>query len=512
MGEYPKNPVEIAAKYLIENHNIKMKGKSLYMGSSRASNVTRELIQNDDLLDELGIFRHVKSSGFSPRDFNLSVIDELKATIEKKVNEEAFSLLEDEEDIQIDPKIFKIYKDIEEESDRNDRDKFLVLKEDHSIVKDVSISTYRHLVSEEIYQKLKPKIPLAYKRFDPYRINETLQDKKWMAVSDSLKMEVPHINTCKHPDWRYNRDLSARVTEDEKRFIESSFTSPEDLQYYIDAAYHTVIDKMWSYIMLFGIKGTGKTTLIEMLIPCIGKHNYRKAPQNALKKEFNGFKKDKRLILMDEMVANTDAAVNILKSDANKEFNVEEKSQVAESVQNFVSMWIATNNISDWKFTHDERRFSVIGLTDKTTIERGISDKWMSEFSQKIETEDWANAFFNYLEANRSKSFNTMSPYKSAIFWEVVYESLTAWQMRIVDEITLGEPSGDLAVSSLFDEKDKYTPANHKRIIDFLENYRHKGEKIGRYIKGKSVPSSFIRPNPKYMASENNNQTLNKEL
>tara|TARA_R110000868_G_C10972634_1_gene770614 strand:- start:4583 stop:6121 length:1539 start_codon:yes stop_codon:yes gene_type:complete len=512
MREYSKDPVEAVAQHLLDTSEIKLKGKSLYMGSSRASNITRDIVSNDALLDELGIFRYVKSSGFNSRDFNLSVIDMLKDHLDKAANEEAFSLLEDTDEPQIDPNIFKIYKDIEEESDRNDKDKFLVLKADHSIVKNVAISTYRHLVTEEVYTKIRSKIPLAYKKYNPYKINENLQDKKWMEYVESIKMELPHINECMHPSWRYNRDKDAKLTEEEIFFIESSFTSKSDLQYYIDSAYHTVIDKMWSYIMLFGIKGTGKTTLIEMMIPCVGRDNYRKAPQNALKKEFNGFKKNKRLILMDEMVANTDTAVNILKSDANKEFNVEEKSQISESVQNFVSMWIATNNISDWKFTHDERRFSVLGLTTKTTLERGISDDWMGEFSQKIETEYWANAFFNYLEANRSREFNTMSPYKSEAFWEVVYESLSAWQMQIVDTITLGEPMGDIKISSLFDEHDKYAPSTHKKIIDFLDNYRHKGDKLGNYIRGRSVSSSSIRPNEKYMAPVNDNMSLNKEL
>ena len=496
------DPVVILSEYLLNTNQFSLKGKTLYKGSLRTSNVVKDVVSNDELLDELGLFRHVKGSTFNSRDYNLSVIDHMKDTLTKKLNEKALSIL-DEDDVVADPSMFKIYKDIEEEVDRGDKDKFLVLKKDHSIVHDVSISTYRHLITEEMYQKIKPKIPLAYKKFDPYKINETIQDKKWMEFSDSFKMEMPYINTCKHPDWRYDRDLEAKITDEQKFFIESCFTSQSDLQYYIDAAYHTIVDKMWSYVMLYGIKGTGKTTLIEMLIPCIGTDNYRKAPQNALQKEFNGYKKNKRLILMDEMVANTDKAINILKSDANKEFNVEEKSQISESVKNFVSLWIATNNISDWKFTHDERRFSVLELTRESTEERGISNEWMSEFSQHIETPEWANAFFNYLEENRSKNFNTMRPYKTEAFWKVVYESLKPWQMKMVDEIVFGEKADEIELASLYDQHDKYQPATHKSVIDFLDNYRHRGEKIGEYTRGRSVRNSFIIPSEKYRATKN---------
>ena len=498
MDEYQKDPVIIVAEHLLKSDEFKIKGTTLYKGSSRSLNLVKPILSDDNLLDELGVFRHVKGSNFNANDFNASVKEAIKEHLFKQINDKAFSLLEDEDEAAIDPGLFKIYKDIEEETERSDKDKFLVLKSDHSIVKNVSISTYKHLITEEIYQKIRPKIPLAYKKYNPYKINETLQDKKWLELVPSIGQEIVHINECVQPAWRYNRDLTAKLAKEEIFFIESSFTSKEDLQYYIDASYHTIMDKMWSYVMLFGIKGTGKTTLIEMLIPLIGKDNYRKAPQNALQKEFNGFKKNKRLVLMDEMVANTDKAVNILKSDANKEFNVEEKSQVTESVQNFVSMWIATNNISDWKFTHDERRFSVLGLTTQTTQERGIKDSWMSEFSQRIETEDWANAFFNYLEEHKSSKFNTMSPYKTDIFWKVVYESLKPWQMKIVDEITLGAQRDAILISDLFEEHDRFQPATHKVIIDFLDNYKHDGQRLGSYKRNKSVRVSEIIPIEKY--------------
>jgi hypothetical protein len=503
------NPVEVFSHNVLERcPDLKIKGKSLFNGTMRVSSFKQDF-KDDDLIDSLGLFRFMRSQNFNAQNFDQSVLAYLKEAIAKKEDEKANVYLTDEESA-VDPKSLKIYVDVEADTTVRDADKFIVDRESHKMIKDISVLAYKHLIGEETYNKIRGKFPLAKKAFDPYLINNTFQDRVW---KETLSFgEVKCINECVHPDWRYNRDLTVRLTPEEVFFIESSFKSKEDLQYYIDAAYHTIIDKMWSYIMLFGIKGTGKTTLIEMLIPCIGKDNYRKAPQNALQKEFNGFKKNKRLVLMDEMVANTDKAINILKSDANKEFNVEEKNQVAESVQNFVSMWIATNNISDWKFTHDERRFSVLELVEKTTLERGISDEWMSEFSQKIETEEFANAFFNYLEKRRSSIFNTMKPYKSKLFYSVVYESLASWQAKIVDEITIGEKRDKIQISSLFEDSDRYAPTTHKKIIDFLDNYRHLGHKLGMYQRERSVKSSFIIPTERYRAKERTEFDLDKEL
>lgn len=496
--EKVSTPLEIVTSHYLKSNECHLQGKLLYKGNQRFKiSDIKSFLDDEDLLDSLGIFRQVKSKEFDEKEFCVDVLDELKQHLSDVKREERKKLLP-ESIRNIDPSNFLVFKDIEADSDYRDQDKFIVHKDSYAMVTGMSISAYRHLIGEENYQAIKHEIPVVRKSFNPYLVNETLDDKKWTEHIKDLGCDVACINECVHPDWRYNRDTTLKLTMEEIYFIESSFVDAESLQYYIDAAYHTVIDKMWSYIMLYGVKGTGKTTLIEMLIQCVGSDNYRKAPQNALKKEFNGYKKNKRLVLMDEMVADTNAAINILKSDANKEFNVEEKSKETESVKNYVSMWIATNNISDWKFTYDERRFSVLELTKQTTTDREISDEWMSAFTLRIETEEFAQAFFNYLESKRSSNFNTMSPYKSEAFFQVVYESLKPWEMKIVDEIINGEKTDEIFIASLYEENDRFQPATHKKVIDFLDNYRHRGIKLGEYKRGKSVRNSSIIPSEKY--------------
>lgn len=495
-----KDTHEKLSDHILENNEVYLKGKSLYVGTTKLS--LDPLLNDEELLDELGIFRTVKSASFNKRDFIDSAKAYISEALEKKRKEE-LSKYKVEDKTDFDPENFAVYIDMDADSNYKDMDKIIIDKKTGGIVHDISVHAYRHALGVKTFTELLPSFPLAKKVFDPYKILETKSDKTWKGYSTALRCNVTHINECNHPEWRYNRDLSQELTKEEKYFIESSFVDKETLQYYIDASYHTIVDKMWAYPMLFGIKGTGKTTLVEMLIPCVGSDNYRKAPQNALHKEFNGFKKNKRLVLMDEMVANTDKAINILKSDANKEFNIEEKNKEAEAVKNFVSMWIATNNISDWKFTHDERRFSVLELTSKTTQERGIKDEFFEKLTERIESSDFANAFFNYLEANKSEEFNTMAPFRSKAFYNVVYESLAQWQMTIVDTITMGEKVDEVYISDLFDQNDRFAPTTHKKIIDFLDNYRHDGDKLGEYIRGKSVRSSSIIPIEKYRAPIN---------
>ena len=123
----------------------------------------------------------------------------------------------------------------------------------------------------------------------------------------------------------------------------------------------------------------------------------------------------------------------------------------------------------------------------------------MSDLSERIESEEWAQAFYNYLEENKTESFNTMAPHKTSAFWKVVYESLSMWEMKIVDEITRGEKVDELHISNLFDEREKFQPKTHKKVTDFLENYRHEGKhKLGSYVRGRSVMNSSIVPSEVY--------------
>jgi len=73
----------------------------------------------------------------------------------------------------------------------------------------------------------------------------------------------------------------------------------------------------------------------------------------------------------------------------------------------------------------------------------------------------------------------------------------------MVDEIVFGEKADEIELASLYDQHDKYQPATHKSVIDFLDNYRHRGEKIGEYTRGRSVRNSFIIPSEKYRATKN---------
>lgn len=500
------NPVQVLTDHFLKSKKFTLKGKSLYCDGLRVVKLRDQYENDDDLLENLNLFKVVKGSNADVKTLDSSVIDNIKETLKKKLlkeeQEHINGIIGDSPTSVFNIEDFVLYIDLEGESDSKLSDYFLFNKRLGRIASQFKVGAYKKLMGNDSFDKLKASCPSAFKEYNPTLINKDLKDRTWYEHHPDFGCDILRVNTCVHPEFRYKRNLNAKIDPEIHRFIRSSFTTEESYQYFIDASYMTVFDKMWPYVFLLSAKGTGKTTLVEMLIQLVGKENYRKAPQNALTKEFNDYKKNKRLVLMDELSAKTNEQVNILKSDANREFNVEGKGVSAEAVKNHVSIWIASNNISDWNFTWDERRFSVLEMTDTSTVDRGFSDDWMKDLSQYVnEDPKWCDEYFNYLEQNKSKDFDNYPAYKPEKFYTIVLESLPGWQRKIVDTIIDGECSGEFMVGDILDPNEKLVATHHKKYTDFFNNFKYKGEPIATYKKEASIRDSVIIPNKKFLSN-----------
>jgi len=506
MEENFKKTIQSVANYLWSNYKVSKSGKSLAFNGKAYQYPRKLFLDDDDLLIELDVFNVVKRSSFDINAFEANLIQDLTDRVDSKISgiresifNEDYKAEEEKDGIQASQ--FLPVLDLEAFKGKKTDSLFFFNKRTRNIAHNLSPIAYGHLIGEELYKQISSQFPLGVKRYDPYKVNNVKDDRVWIDSVDNVSDKIKHFNTCLHPNWRYKRNKDAKLSDEIIYFIESSFKTPLDLQYYIDSAYTSVVDKVWCYVVVHGIKGTGKTKLIEMLQPLVGKDNWDKAPANVTSNRFNGYKKDKRVILMDETEAKDTNQINILKSDANKDIVVEEKHVNAKRYENFSTVFMCSNNISDFKFSFDERRFSVVETTDKPIWheDRDISFDWMHNFSQMIEdigSEDndyFCNAFFNYLESKRSLGFNNHQPYKSPLFYRIVEESLTGWEKRILDAIVYAKDTpSQLYLMDIFDENEKLVPKRAKRIEDFLSNFECRGRKLGTYSRSSRIMKSFI--------------------
>tara|TARA_R110002126_G_scaffold248024_1_gene390941 strand:- start:794 stop:2230 length:1437 start_codon:yes stop_codon:yes gene_type:complete len=391
--------------------------------------------------------------------------------------------------------------------------KFLVNAKTGNLITSISVMGMEAQLGKAAFTQLTEVNIPAIKRYDPYRINTTLQDRKWAEKLPDIDAEITVVNTCIHPPWRYSRDKTIRPLEEDIAFLDGSFTSDEDRQFFYDAFYTSVTTKMHNGIFLYGFKGTGKTTIIDMLENCVGASNYKKFP-NKITNGFNPEYKNTRVGLFDEAKANNDEDMNTIKSNSNRQISINDKFQKREVVENFLSPWYATNNLRDWKFTYDERRFSTLELNPKTTLERGISDEYMAGLSERMWTDDFSQGIYNLAEERRTKNFNPMTVHRSPLFYRIVLSSLSVVQTAIVDIITGKDKVSSVSMELVNDPKARNAITRHDAVEGFLENYRHydpvskEKHSLGVYVRGRTIQTSYIIPSKHYRSEIKDNSDL----
>lgn len=113
-----------------------------------------------------------------------------------------------------------------------------------------------------------------------------------------------------------------------------------------------------------GTKGIGKGVLGEIMRKLVGEQNYQLTDNRIINKDFNGQLLNKRLAYLNEVKVVNDQQANKLKSLIDDFIEVEKKGVDAKTVQNHCSIYFSSNQLDSIPITSDNRRFSILELTD----------------------------------------------------------------------------------------------------------------------------------------------------
>jgi len=359
----------------------------------------------------------------------------------------------------------------------------------------ISKITYRsweRAVSKEYKEQALNNTIFATKKYMPYSLD------KYIKVENAQDHEGEEciVNTCIQPNWRY-RDEDIKLDNRFLNFFDSLFTNQESKQYAIDWIYESIYGRNSTYLVLCGRKGIGKNILAEALSYMVGLHNYNEAPRSALTKEFNSYLKDKRLVLMDEISFRESKEKDKLKSYLNNFQAVEGKGKDARMIELHCSIILSSNNAKDMNIEPDDRRFSVMDLTDVPLMDT-IGESGIEDLIEYIRSADFPLAFNQWLQSNRSTDYVPSRPFKGDTFNELCITTLTTWQIAIYDAVMSREKKS-YKVSDLMDmDNRRYFPKRHKDYQTFLENFTINGKTIGFYDRGMNVNDSEIVPNSEY--------------
>ena len=318
-------------------------------------------------------------------------------------------------------------------------------------------------------------------KFNPYR-----PESIYVAESEYGK-ECTHINTFKRPEWQFPRELTAterkefcKLPPTIDRFMRHLFPDDDCRNFVYDWLHYALAKRCETYLVLNGAKGIGKGIFTDHLCrSLLGKENHVIAPPGALESNFNAILKDKRMIVFDEFRIDDEDKINKLKRYINRDQTIEHKGlDIGKTIETFNSFIISSNSLGDMRISWDDRRFSVLDITE-TKLNEVWSKYEIEALIEELEPTSKAMQEFGYWLLYRHAKDNEFAVFKGKHFYKLCYSSLPEWSRVVIDEV-LGAKSDmidDAQLKMAYKESNPMGkfPNPHK-VEDFLKNYKHEGK------------------------------------
>ena len=251
-----------------------------------------------------------------------------------------------------------------------------------------------------------------------------------------------YYNTYQPPVWYENVFYSKGNIEVSKReelpllykqFFLHLVKDHEDSYLYVLSWLSNAM-KYRNYCVLtaIGNQGIGKGVLGEIMRLLIGEKNFHTSDTRLITKDFNKQFKNKRIVFCDEIQILKIEHVNKFKALINDMIEIEGKGENAVEVKNYASIYIASNNFDSIRLTDDDRRFSIIELTDQKLIHY-MSTEQISSLIEPKNIKELAEYLWHLvIDQDIMKT-----PFKSSRTEEVRLAGLKDWEEWLFDDYAI---------------------------------------------------------------------------
>jgi hypothetical protein len=339
----------------------------------------------------------------------------------------------------------------------------------------------------------------VYVKFEPYNI-KTFYSKEGLN----------YLNLYIAPKWRFV-DCEPKYSGMIKKLIDHLFPIEEEREYVLDWFHHSLTSRCETVLCLIGARGTGKGILLSSIAEALHSAEYFQiAKQEVLTDKFNGEFKNKRNIFFDEVDISGDREVAKFKAMANAKIAMEKKGEDSETIENFVSMSLASNYRDKFRVEPQDRRFSTPRITE-VPLSKVMKEKEISDFLEDIQKEDSLEiAQFGKFLLSRVPNYSRHEPLKNAYFFDLCRLSMPSWKSFIIDYLI--ENAKDDSPITLKDLKKKFVgeysdeslfPTKKTSIDTFFQDYLHEGKyKLANTVQTRDKnhrPVPGIKPNKEFL-------------
>jgi hypothetical protein len=333
-------------------------------------------------------------------------------------------------------------------------------------------------------------------------------------LHDGLNRKIAHLNLYTAPRWQ-RTDHAPKYEGFIKTLIEHLFPVSEERESVLDWMHYALTRRNGTILCLAGPRGTGKSLLMSILSYLIGPEYSEIGNKELLAKNFNSAFKNKRLVVFEEVEVSDSTALNRLKALANNRIALEEKGKDSETINNYTSMAILLNDISQLKISPQDRRFSAPEVAEHD-LRRSIPEIDIQDFTDKLEGEevfDEVASFGQYLMERTPKKSN-MYAIKGDYYYFLCSLALAEWKNFIIQfiidkgQVDVSLPTKRIAAAfqvhhpQAENGKGLRFPDRSSTFDEFLKDYKHRGEfYIGSLIKTYEGSREVlgIMPNPEFL-------------
>lgn len=214
------------------------------------------------------------------------------------------------------------------------------------------------------YRPLEPGMLLVnkdhtytYNTYVPPKWQEDWFYTKGLECPEKI-IEIPAI---------YNKFLTHLVGNSEE--------SEASREYIIKWLANGLKRKNYCILTTIGKQGIGKGVLGNIMKGIYGDPNYYEGGDRMFKGTFNSQIENKRLVYCDEITIKEREDEDRLKLVVNDYIEIEKKGIDAKTVRNYASFYISSNHMDSIVLTADDRRFSIVELTDEKLLNAMTPDE-----------------------------------------------------------------------------------------------------------------------------------------
>lgn len=246
-------------------------------------------------------------------------------------------------------------------------------------------------------------------------------------------------NTYDPPPWLIDHFYSAGKVPVEKESVVPEMydkffrhlldNDQSSYDYLLDWLANAMRSKNYCILCTIGAKGIGKGILGSIMMHLVGEKNYNETKTNMLNSNFNGQLKDKKIVYIDEINVTSAREEDTLKLMVNDYIEIEQKGIDAKLCRNFANIYISSNNLDSIQLSGDQRRFSIVNLTEEKLLNK-MSFKQIADLKDPKNVKKLAHFLF-HREVDEDKMLKVFISERTE---QVRFHSMNSWQEWLLFE------------------------------------------------------------------------------